>query len=180
MQGFRQAVIPSLKVEIAKSHLVNVTLEVGAMTEVVEVAAGAEVELQTTNATVGNVLGGEALLRTPIPDRQVVTLVLLQPLTAPGRGVGDNALGGQVAGARSDQNTFLLDGGDVTSDTEGTGGYNTQFVATPQGMVPTPAESIEEFRVNTTNANAAFGRSMGAQVALVTKRGTNSLHGSAY
>lgn len=179
MQGFRQAVIPRLKVDVAKAHLVNVTLEVGAVAETIEVTAGAGVELQTTNATVGNVLGGEQLLRTPIPDRQVTSLILLQPLAMPGRGV-DNSVGGQVAGARSDQNTFLLDGGDITSDVEGTGGYNTQFVATPQGVVPTPAESIEEFRVSTTNANATFGRSDGAQVSLVTKRGTNSVHGSAY
>jgi putative hemolysin len=47
-------------------------------------------------------------------------------------------------------------------------------------MIPVPAESVEEFRVGTTNPNATFGRSAGGQVALVTKRGTNELHGSAY
>src|SRR5205814_1560772 len=58
-----------------------------------------------------------------------------------------NLSGGAVAGARSDQNTYMIDGGDATSNMEGGGGYNTGFVATPRAVVPTPVESLEEFRV---------------------------------
>jgi len=178
-EGFRQAILASLKVDVAKSHLVNVTLEVGAVAETVEVTAGAGVELQTSDATVGGVVGGEALLRMPLPDRSVANLLMVQPLTIPGKGV-DNTAGGQVAGARSDQTTFLIDGGDASCNTEGTCGYNSGFVGTPRPMIPATADSIEEFRVTTATPNATFSRSQGGQVSLVTRRGSNEFHGSAY
>ncbi|RMG49471.1 MAG: hypothetical protein D6723_13760, partial [Acidobacteria bacterium] len=178
-QGFRQAVIPLVKVDVAKSYTVNVTLEVGEMVETVEVTAGVGVELQTTDSTVGDVIGGEPLLRLPTTNRSAAALLLLQPLVTPGRGVS-TLRGGQVSGALSDQSTFLIDGGDATSDVEGTAGYNTGQSGQPLPMIPVPVESIEEFRVSTTNPNATFGRSSGGQVAFVTKRGTNEVHGSVY
>src|SRR5260370_23758524 len=85
-----------------------------------------------------------------------------------------------MGGARMDQNTFMLDGGDASSNMEGGGGYNTGFQATPRAVVPTPVESLEEFRVQTNNAGVEFTRSMGAEVQMVTIRGTNSWHGGVY
>ncbi|HEX4949025.1 MAG TPA: carboxypeptidase regulatory-like domain-containing protein, partial [Blastocatellia bacterium] len=180
MKGFRQAVIQAFKVDVGKNYDLNLTLEIGSVGEVVEVTAGIGAELQKTDATVGNVISGEALKQIPNLNRDTTSLILLQPMVSPAAaGTGDNT-GGQVAGARGDQNTFMLDGGDATSNTEATGGYNSGFVATPRGVVPTPAESLEEFRVATNNSGATFARSAGAQVAMVTKRGTNELHGSLY
>ncbi len=179
MKGFRRSTITSFKVDVGKSYNLPFALEVGDVASTVEVIAATAVEIQTMDATVGNAVGGTELLRLPTSNRSAATLLMLQPLVTPGRGVG-NANGGQVAGARSDQTTFLLDGGDSTSNTEGGGGYNTAFDGTPLPMIPVPVESIEEFRVGTTNPNATFGRSMGGQVMLVTKRGTNDLHGSVY
>jgi putative hemolysin len=178
-QGFKKATIQSIRIEVAKSYTVPFQLEVGDVASTIEVQAATSAEIQTTDATVGTAVGGTELLRLPTNNRSAATLLMLQPMVTPGRGV-DNSAGGQVAGARSDQTTFLLDGGDSTSNTEGGGGYNTGFDGTPLPMIPVPVESIEEFRVGTTNPNASFGRSQGGQVALVTKRGTNSLHGSAY
>jgi hypothetical protein len=180
MKGFRQGVVSNFKVDIARAYDLNLTLAVGNVGEVVEITAGVGAELQRSDATVGNVISGNTLKQIPNLNRDTTSLILLQPMVAPAAaGTGDNT-GGQVAGARGDQNTFILDGGDATSNTEATGGYNTGFVATPRGVVPTPAESLEEFRVSTNNASASFARSGGAQVALVTKRGTNELHGSVY
>src|SRR5437016_2872864 len=184
-QGFRQAVVSGLKVEIGKSALVNVTVEVGEMSQVVEVTAGAAVELQTLNASVGNVLDTNLLSQLPTLSRDATSLLLLQPMAIPGfngpGGTGEgNLSGGAVAGARADQNTFMIDGGDATSNMEGGGGYNTGFVATPRAAVPTPVESLEEFRVQTNNAGADFTRSGGAEVQMVTKRGTNDWHGAGY
>src|SRR5260370_29022295 len=85
-----------------------------------------------------------------------------------------------MGGARMDQNTFMLDGGDASSNMEVGGGYNTGFQATPRAVVPTPVESLEEFRVQTNNAGVEFTRSMGAEVQMVTIRGTNSWHGGVY
>jgi len=183
-KGFRQSVVTGVRVEVGKSALVNVSLEVGGMTETVEVTATG-LQLQTLDATMGNVLDSNLLSQLPTLSRDATSLLLLQPMAIPGfngpGGSGEgNLSGGSVAGARSDQNTFMIDGGDATSNMEGGGGYNSGFVATPRAVVPTPVESLEEFRVATNNAGTDFTRSAGAEVQMVTKRGTNSWHGSGY
>ena len=183
-KGFRQSVVNGVRVEVGKSTPVNVVLEVGGMTETVEVTASG-LELQTLDATMGNVLDANMLSQLPTLSRDATSLLLLQPMAIPGfngpGGSGEgNLAGGGVAGARSDQNTFMIDGGDATSNMEGGGGYNTGFQATPRAVVPTPVESLEEFRVATNNAGADFTRSSGAEVQMVTRRGTNSWHGAGY
>ena len=183
-KGFRQSVVTGVRVEVGKSALVNVSLEVGGMTETVEVTATG-LQLQTLDATMGNVLDSNLLSHLPTLSRDATSLLLLQPTAIPGfngpGGSGEgNEAGGAVAGARGDQNTFMIDGGDATSNMEGGGGYNTGFVATPRAVVPTPVESLEEFRVATNNAGSDFTRSAGAEVQMVTKRGTNDWHGAGY
>jgi hypothetical protein len=181
MQGFRTGVISDLKVEVTRTYNVNVTLEIGDLAQVVEVTAGATVELQTADATIGDVIGGEELQRLPTLNRSAASLLLLQPLVVGGGRSVANYEGGQVAGSRSDQHTFLIDGGDATNDTEAGGHYAFgTFDGFPQPAVPVPVESIEEFRVSTTNPSADFGRSAGGAITLSTKRGTNALHGSVY
>ena len=185
-KGFRQSVVTGVRVEIGKSALVNVVLEVGGMTETVEVRASTGVELQTLDASMGDVLDANLLSSLPTLSRDATALVLLQPMAIPGfngavSGSGEgNASGGTIAGARMDQNTFMLDGGDATSNMEGGGGYNTGFQATPRAVVPTPVESLEEFRVQTNNAGVDFTRSLGAEVQMVTRRGSNDWHGAGY
>ncbi len=79
--------------------------------------------------------------------------------------------GGSVSGARSDQTNITLDGID---DNDQVKGYAFE------GALRSTLDSLQEFRVTTSNSNADEGRSSGAQVALVTKSGTNSFHGTAY
>ena len=181
--GFRQAVVSALRVEVAKSYTVNLTLEVGSVSEIVQITTSVAAGLQKSDATVGAVIGGEQLLRLPNINRSAATLLLLQPLVQPFRG-GVLTQGGQVAGARSDQSTFNLDGADATDLVNGNNGFvggpGAIDYQGPTPMIPVPAESTEEFRVSTTNPNATFGRSAGGQVSLVTKRGSNQLRGAAY
>jgi len=179
--GFRQSVIEEFKVEVAKSYNLDFTLEIGAWAETVTVVAAGAAELQTIDATVGAVLSGDSLLRMPTINRSAGALLALQPLVTPTRGYGTN-YAGQVAGMRSDQNRFNLDGMDATDLTSGTGGYFSNAIdwSGPTPSVPVPLESIEEFRVSTTNSNATFRGASGGQISMVTKRGTNSVHGSAY
>jgi hypothetical protein len=185
-KGFRQSVVSGVRVTIGKSALVNVILEVGGLTETVEVNASTGIELQTMDASVGDVLDSNLLANLPTLSRDATSLMLLQPMAIPGfngavSGSGDgNSSGGTIAGARMDQNTFMLDGGDATSNMEGGGGYNTGFQATPRAVVPTPVESLEEFRVQTNNGGVDFTRSLGAQVQMVTRRGSNAWHGAGY
>ncbi len=186
--GFRTASVGPLDVQVGKAIAVDARLEVGTISEVVEVVAS-QVELQTTDSSVGNVMDRKVLDNIPSMARDATALLLLQPLANPGfnspgspagYGEGDNT-GGQIAGARSDQNTFLLDGGDATDSTAGGGQYSGgNFTATPRAAVPTPIESLEEFRVVTTNSGASFSRSAGGEVQMVTRSGSNTWHGAVY
>ncbi len=181
MTGFRQAVFSDLSFDVTKSYNIPVKLEVGAVSETVSVTASGATQLQTLDATVGSIIDGEALLRLPAINRSAVALLTVQPMVQPSRGVGTLG-GGQVAGSRSDQNTFMLDGTDGTDLTAGTGTYFSGAVdsGAPTPFIPVPLDSLEEFRVSTTNPNATFGRSAGGQVSLITRRGSNALHGAAY
>ena len=175
-EGFRAATVEDLTVEVAKSFNVDVKLEIGQVTESVTVTTEARVELQTTDAQVGDVVGGTTLVRLPTLQRDASELLTLQPGTTPydtpaNGGFGNN--GGTVAGARSDQNTISLDGIDITDNTVGGGANAVNFI-------PTGVESLDEFKVGVTNANATFGRSSGGQIVLVSKGGTNAFHGDAY
>src|SRR6266478_5814879 len=163
---------------------VDLKLELGAVTETVEVTT-TNSELQTMNATVGNTLSGDALTNLPTIQRDAATFVTLQPGVSPD---------GSVAGAVVDQSSFLLDGGQNTNDMDGsmqvytpsfagdpTGGIvSNQIGGSPTGVMPTPLDSVEEFKVNTANQTADFNSSAGAEVQVVTKRGTNSWHGTGY
>ena len=127
------------------------------------------VELQTTDAQLGNVLDQRVMRNLPTQHAMSHELLSLQPATTPG-GFGS---GGTVSGARSDQNTLLLDGIDVSDNL--TGGQGVAFT-----KAPTALTAISEFRVVVTNPNASFGRSAGGQITLSSPRGSNSLHGVAY
>jgi len=176
-EGFRTADVASLTVDVAKSYNVDVKLELGAASESVTVTTEARVELQTTDAQVGDVIGGSTLLRLPTLQRDASELLTLMPGTTPydsgaANGTFGNT-GGTVAGARSDQNTILLDGIDITDNTVG-GGSNAQ------NFIPTGVESLEEFKVGVTNANSAFNRASGGQITLISKGGGNTFHGDGY
>jgi hypothetical protein len=175
MKGFRQLAVPGQEVIVGQTLTVNAKLELGVMSEIVEVKVAQGAELQTENATMGSTVSGEMMLNMPSLNRDATSLLSLQPATAPSVGGGD-IYGGQVAGSLSDQNTYMLDGGNFTSDLEGDNGYTHVGM----GAIPTPIESIEEFKVATNNQTADFSSSAGGQVMLVTKRGTNSFHGAAY
>src|SRR5215813_1703131 len=178
--GFIRAKAPGQKVTIGLVLTVNVTLQLGSVAETVVVTSTSGAELQTTNATVGTTLTGRHIELLTNLGRDANALFVLQPAVAPT---------GEVAGAVRDQNTYQLDGGNNSDDMAGTTNTYTQaagFIGsaatggTPSGVMPTPAESIEEFRVGTSNQTADFNGSAGGQVQLVTKRGTNQFHGSVY
>ncbi len=178
--GFTVFKINAQKVDVGSSMSINAVLKVGSTSTTVEVTASTGADLQTTNATVGNTLTSETLMKLPNMGRDAATLAVLQPGTTPG---------GHTAGAMSDQNVFMLDGGNNSDDMAGnntsyvtnfTGTGGTQTGGSPSGIIPTPVESIEEFKVGSFNQSADFSGSIGSQIQMVTKRGTNAYHGSAY
>ena len=123
-RGFAAVKMAGQTVEVGKTVAVDVTLRVGATTEVVEVQANG-VELQTTNATVGNTVTGVALDSLPSLGRDVSTFVTLQPGISPD---------GSVAGTVVDQSSFQLDGGNNTNDMDGSMSvYTPSFAGDPDG-----------------------------------------------
>jgi len=177
--GFSETKFVKQEVQVGLVLTLNVSLQVGAATAVVEVSASAGAELQTSNATIGSTITGAQLENLPNVGRDANALFLLQP------GVGPT---GSVAGTVADQNGFQLDGGNNSSDMDGnnanytlsSGTITGSSGGTPSGVIPTPIETIEEFKVSTAGQTADFNGSGGGQVQMVTKRGTSSFHGSAY
>ena len=142
-----------------------VRLEIGGDKEVVEVTATAAAQLQTNDAQIGNVISTDNILRLPTRKRNAIELMNLQP----GVVAGGNGLMMRVSGAIDDQNTVTLDGIDITQNIVATG-----------TSVPTPADSVEEFRAEVANPGATLMRASGGQITLIGRRGSNDFHGALY
>jgi hypothetical protein len=129
--------------------------------------------VNTQDATIGNAVGTRPILELPFDARNVVGLLSIQPgVTFFGDpSQRDDYRSGSVNGGKSDQGNVTLDGVDV-NDQQNRSAFTS--------VLRTTLDSVQEFRTTTTNGGADVGRSSGAQVALVTKSGTNSLHGSLY
>ncbi|HEY6945682.1 MAG TPA: carboxypeptidase-like regulatory domain-containing protein [Candidatus Acidoferrum sp.] len=171
-QGFATTTVSAFKADVSRSNTFDLKLEIRPSNEIVEVSAESRAELQTTDAVVGNVIGGALLARLPTLNRDAGELMTLQPGSTPYDPTGGDA-GGTVAGARSDQNAFNLDGIDVTDNVIAGGGLQTP-------IIPIGVDEVEEFRVGLTNNNATFGRASGGQVNLINKTAGNQYHGTVY
>src|SRR6185503_9527761 len=148
---------------VAKTTALTIQLEIGNVSESVTVSAGAgEVLVNKQDGTLGNNFVNQQITQLPLEARSPLALVTLQP------GVTQQ---GYVAGARSDQSNITLDGVDINE-------AQTNSIGSP--VLRLNAEAIEEFRVTTVNANAASGRSSGAQISVVSKSGSNDFHGSLF
>jgi len=184
--GFETDKIDAQTVSVGTQTTASFKLQVGSTQTTVEVqASGAD--LQTLNQTVGESVSGIELEALPSFGHDVTTFTAMQPGVSP-----DGSVGGTV----NDQSTFSLDGGNNSSDMDGNqtvytstavlvghpteGAAQNNVYAAPTGVMPTPTDSIEEFKVNTAGQTADFNNSSGAQVEMVTKRGTNTIHGTAY
>lgn len=174
-KGFRTSTITGIDVQVNTSATVNFKLTLGETNSTVTVTASeAQVELQTADSTLGDVIGKQPLLNLPTRLRQAQELLLLQPGTTPQTG-SDN--GGSIAGALNDQTTFTLDGIDITDNS------TNSTINSDQGARPTlifSVEATDEFRVAVANANSTFNRGSGGQVSLVQRSGTNQFHGALF
>lgn len=174
-QGFQQAKLAQQRVTVDVTLTANIKMQIGAATQTVEVTSTPGAELQTMSATMGTTISGTAALALPNLGRDASSLLEYQANT--------NPASGNVAGAATDQNSYVLDGGNISSDLDGsslsyTGGFSTN--RSGSGVVPTPIESIEEVRVDTNNPSAAYANASGGEIVMATKRGTKTWHGSLY
>jgi len=179
-KGFKKGVLTEVSAQVAKATTVTVQLEIGNVSEVVTVSAGAgEVLTNKQDGTLGNNFVSQQITQLPLEARSPLALVTLQPAVTKE---------GYVAGARADQSNVTLDGIDINdaqtnaiADTNAIPNGGTQLSAGQNHpVIRLNAEAIEEFRVTTVNANASAGRSSGAQIALVSKSGSNDWHGALF
>lgn len=184
-KGFNKAVINNVAALIGKQTETNVELRVGAVSETVEVSISAQsAVINTQDASLGSVIENNQITQLPLEGRNLVDLLSLQP---------GATREGYVTGARADQSNVTLDGVDINNAQSGNAAIPASTNSLVIGSLDTDrgnitsgpvlrlnSEAIEEFRVTTANGNANQGRSSGAQVNLLTKSGTNSLHGAAF
>lgn len=172
-EGFRKVEISDVYLGVNSTSTRNATVEIGVITQSVEVRATGEQTIDTTDATIGNVFGTDLLHSLPIQIRESPAVLLqLQPGVVPL--TGNDASGnrsGAVTGARADQGNITIDGIDANDQATG------QAFATVGNA---PIDAVQEFRGITAGDTADMGRSSGAQIQLVTKSGTNNWHGNAY
>lgn len=165
-KGFKRTLVSAL-VQVDQITHAEVALEVGDVTQSVQVETFAPL-LETDKSTLSSVVDSRTIASMPLNGRQVMDLALVTPGALPSA-TGTQGGGFNVAGARSQSNIFLLDGVSV---------MDTQVNSALGNFRITDA--VQEFDVQTSVATAEFGRGTGGQVSIVTKSGSNRVHGSAF
>ncbi len=178
-QGFRAVEVPSIAIIVTETQSLDFKLEIGAQSEQITVQASTEV-IQTESSTLGSVVSGSTITDLPLSARNYTNLLALSAGASAlitnaadlGKGTQSTAVGG--AGILS--NNYQMDGASVVN-------YSSQSM-TEQGSygsigIPNP-DSIQEFKIQTSNYDASYGRATGASVNVMTRSGSNDFHGSLF
>jgi len=177
--GFKTQELPPVTVVVTETARADTRLVLGSETETVEVNALSPA-LQVENATLGTVVEGNTIREVPLTNRnytQVLTLSAgvagdVNNAASLGKGTQDV----YVNGASSISNNFHMDGADINNFGSGRAG---DFVQQAGIAIPNP-DALQEFKIQTTNYDAGFGRDAGANVDVITKTGTNDFHGAVW
>ena len=173
-EGFRSVHLTGVSIDVNQSRIERVQLELSAVASSVEVSA-APALLQTEDASLGQVVGGGLIQELPLAGRRYTDLTLLAPGST--ESTADPSLRGPgwlvVNGNSQIMNNFLLDGFDNNQNTHNVQGRSAQVAQ------PSP-DALSEFKLQTDNYSAEYGRAMGAVINASIKSGTNQLHGSAW
>lgn len=173
--GFSSTTQENLQVNVQERLQVNIQLQVGAATESVTVT-GAPPQLQTTEGSVGQVIGSETLNNLPLNGRNFTFLAQLSAgVNTPQADTRGNAASGAFSanGLRPAQNNYLLDGIDNNSNA-------VDFLNGTNFVILPPLDAIQEFKVQTAQFSAEQGRSAGAVLNATIKSGTNNIHGAVW
>ncbi|HKW17022.1 MAG TPA: TonB-dependent receptor [Terriglobales bacterium] len=174
-QGFKTVSQTDVRVDVGTNVVENFTLTPGSTTETVEVTAAAPV-LQTQDASVGQVMDQRNVNNLPLNGRNFTFLAqLVQGVNSPQADTRGNAASGAFSanGFRPAQNNYMLDGVDNNSDT-------VDFLNGTNYVVLPPVDAIQEFKVQTTDFSAEYGRSGAAVLNATIKSGTNQFHGNVW
>ncbi len=170
MSGFRRAFRGGIVLQIQQTVVIDFALELGAVSEEVEVKAEAPV-LESTTTTLGKVVDNRRIGELPLNTRNVYSLIFLTPGVTGSIGNNYNSLSYSVNGARPTMMDTVIDG--VTASFPTVNGF------TGISIFPS-VDAIQEFKVMGATYPAEFGRSLGSVLNVVFKSGTNQFHGSAY
>ncbi len=155
--------------EVGTPLTVDATMEVGQVSETVTVTGGTE-QLQTANATIGNVVEQKAIEALPLNGRNPLTLLLLEPGVVQ-RSAGGAGSGVHVNGARDRAYNVTIDGIEA----------NESSVPNPvSNLYRLTPDNVQEYKVTTNNATAEEGRNSGASISVATRSGTSEYHGTGY
>src|SRR2546422_3531997 len=168
-QGFKTLQKTNNVLEVGIPLTVDVALEVGQVSETVNVQGGLE-QLQTANATIGNVVEHKAIETLPLNGRNPLTLLLLEPGVVQ-RSAGAAGSGVHVNGARDRAYNVTIDGIEA----------NESSVPNPvSNLYRLTPDNVQEYKVTTNNATAEEGRNSGASISVATRSGTSEYHGAGY
>jgi Carboxypeptidase regulatory-like domain/TonB-dependent Receptor Plug Domain/TonB dependent receptor len=167
--GFKKFQKTGNHLEVNNPLTVDVVLEVGQVSEVVTVQGGPE-QLQTANATLGNVVEQKAIEALPLNGRNPLTLLLLEPGVVQ-RSFGGAGSGVHVNGSRDRAYNVTIDGIEA----------NESSVPNPvSNLYRINPDNVQEFKVTTNNATAEEGRNSGASISIATRSGTSEFHGTGF
>lgn len=170
--GFKRAVIRGVQISAQDRRRVDVMLELGQVSEAVTTVASAPL-LETEGSSLSHVVEEQVIRQLPLNSRNYQTLALLAAGTVPAVVTRDQAGGFNSHGQGAYENNFILDGVDNNS-------YGFAFEDRKAQVVIPSLDAVQEFKVETSNYSAEFGRTGGAVMNVSIKSGTNELHGSLY
>src|SRR5215217_3845764 len=167
--GFKKFLKTGNHIEVNNPLTVDIALEVGQLSEIVTVQGGPE-QLQTANATIGNVVEQKAIEALPLNGRNPLTLLLLEPGVTQ-RSAGATGSGVHVNGSRDRAFNVTIDGIEA----------NESSVPNPVGnLYRLTPDNVQEFKVTTNNATAEEGRNSGASISIATRSGSSEYHGTGF
>ena len=174
--GFKKAVINNVKVDTATTASVNVTLEPGAVETVVDITAETPL-LNTVSGTSGQTITERQIAEMPLNNRSVLDLILTVGNVSGVAGTEDPELGQDIPAPGFNVN---VNGGRAGSTAILADGANNTGAGLGRALVTFSPDTVQEFTVQTSNFSAEFGRSAGGIVNVVTRSGSNALHGGGF
>jgi hypothetical protein len=178
--GFKTADVSEVKITVTETATLDRTMEVGAQSEQVTVEALTET-IQTANSTLGTTVTGGSIIALPLATRNFTQVLGMSTGVsadvANGAGYGRASQNMSVNGAAPEKNNFQMDGVEINN---AAGNGNAGDLGLYTGIATPNPDAIEEFKIQTSTYDASFGRNPGANVNVVTKSGTNQVHGSLF
>ena len=177
--GFKTVEVPSVAINVTETESLSHSLEVGSQTQQVTVESTTE-RIQTENATIGGLVSGETITSLPLASRNYTQIMNLSPgvvtNVASSTQFGNGTQDVNVNGSSTEHNNYMMDGATITNYGSGGGAQSGSYAGIG---IPNP-DSLQEFKVQTSQYDASYGQQPGAVVNVVTKSGTNQFHGAIW